>query len=154
MTYRIPGRVWSFMENIQDTTYDFVLVLRQMYTEQILREKLESIGADYYKGYECVGFQCDENKPPSSHAVAATFKECDTGNSITLQRYSFYHPSTMQEYYYSPSKANTLSVRTAVEASFADMQSFLSKVIAQMISGCALTDLSKPICRSIDPMGM
>lgn len=41
-----------------------------------------------------------------------------------------------------------------VEASFADMQAFLLKVTAQMISGCALTDLSKPICHSIDPMGM
>ncbi|KAJ5123319.1 hypothetical protein N7448_009416 [Penicillium atrosanguineum] len=81
----IPGRVWSFMENIQDTTYDFVLVLRQMYTEQIFRDKLESLGADYYQGYECVDFQCDENKPSTSQAVVATFKESDTGRIITLK---------------------------------------------------------------------
>ncbi|KAJ6113611.1 hypothetical protein N7523_006928 [Penicillium sp. IBT 18751x] len=83
----IPGRVWSFMENIQDTTYDFVLVLRQMYTEQILRDKLESVGSDYFQGYECVDFQCDENRPSASQAVVATFKESETGRTITLKRY-------------------------------------------------------------------
>jgi phenol 2-monooxygenase len=84
---RIPGRVWSFMENIQDTTYDFVLVLRQMYTEQIIREKLESIQAEYYQGYECVGFECNDSTSSTKHAVVATFKESGTGRAIRLKRY-------------------------------------------------------------------
>ena len=52
----LPGRVWTFMENIRDTTYDFALVLRQMYTEAILREKLEEVGAAYFQGDEVCGF--------------------------------------------------------------------------------------------------
>lgn len=75
------------MENIQDTTYDFVLVLRQMYTEQIIREKLESVEAEYYPGYECVGFECNDNTSSTSHALVATFKESDTGRAIRLKRY-------------------------------------------------------------------
>lgn len=36
------------MEIIKDTTYDFVLVLRQMFTEKVLREKLHGVGGEYY----------------------------------------------------------------------------------------------------------
>ncbi|KAF7533285.1 hypothetical protein G7054_g7217 [Neopestalotiopsis clavispora] len=68
----IPGRVWTFMENIKDTTYDFTLVLRQMYTEAIFREKLESIGAAYCQAAECIDFEIDDGAPKDSHVVTST----------------------------------------------------------------------------------
>ncbi|KAJ5670349.1 uncharacterized protein N7477_005712 [Penicillium maclennaniae] len=78
-----------------------------MYTEQILRDKLESVGADYFPGYECVDFQCDENKSSANQPAIVTHYET----------------------------ANTLLAWMVVEVLFVDMQAFLSKVTAQMISG-------------------
>ncbi|KAJ6021068.1 hypothetical protein N7540_006572 [Penicillium herquei] len=75
----LPGRVWTFMENIQDTSYDFVLVLRQMYTEQILRDKLSSIGVAYYQATECIDFHSDEE------GVISTFKNRATGQTFNIR---------------------------------------------------------------------
>ncbi|KAJ5611780.1 hypothetical protein N7528_008885 [Penicillium herquei] len=75
----LPGRVWTFMENIQDTSYDFVLVIRQMYTEQILRDKLSSIGVAYYQATECIDFRSDEK------GVVSTFKNRATGQTFGLK---------------------------------------------------------------------
>ncbi|KEY71705.1 hypothetical protein S7711_02934 [Stachybotrys chartarum IBT 7711] len=81
----IPGRVWTFMENIRDTAYDFTLVLRQMYTEAILREKLESIGASYYQGIQCTDFTTDPSASPDSHAVTSTFVDKKTDRTFQLK---------------------------------------------------------------------
>ena len=82
----LPGRVWTFMENIRDTTYDFALVLRQMYTEAILREKLEEVGAAYFQGMKCVGFEIDENAGPDAHAVTSTFADKGADETFKLKR--------------------------------------------------------------------
>jgi phenol 2-monooxygenase len=74
------------MENIKDTSYDFTLVLRQMYTEAILREKLDSIGAPYYQSIQCIGFEVDESAPPNSQAVTSTFTDKTTQRSFKLKR--------------------------------------------------------------------
>lgn len=74
------------MENIRDTTYDFVLVLRQMYVEAILREKLEAIGADYYSGAQCIEFNVDEDAPQDTHCVTSTFIEKKSGEPFHLNR--------------------------------------------------------------------
>lgn len=81
----IPGRVWTFMENIKDTTFDFTLVLRQMYTEEILREKLKSVGVSYYQGMECVGFDCDPNKAPDGFPMTSTYQNAVTGETFYLK---------------------------------------------------------------------
>jgi phenol 2-monooxygenase len=39
-----PGRGWSFMENMKDTKWDFALVLRQKYQEEIFRSALKKHG--------------------------------------------------------------------------------------------------------------
>jgi phenol 2-monooxygenase len=74
------------MENIRDTTYDFALVLRQMYTEAIFREKLEAVGASYFQGMQCVGFGVDENAGPDAHAVTSTFTDKRTEKTFKLKR--------------------------------------------------------------------
>ncbi|RDW78529.1 uncharacterized protein DSM5745_05381 [Aspergillus mulundensis] len=81
----IPGRVWTFMENIKDTAYGFTLVLRQMYTESILREKLQSVGATYHQGTECVGFECDEGTAPDGYAMTSTFRNAATQETFHLK---------------------------------------------------------------------
>ncbi|KAL4739618.1 FAD binding domain-containing protein [Aspergillus similis] len=81
----IPGRVWTFMENIKDTTYDFTLVLRQMYTEAIFREKLQSVGAAYYQGIECVRFDCDQDTAPNGFPVTSTFRNAATEETFRLK---------------------------------------------------------------------
>ena len=82
----LPGRVWTFMENIRDTTYDFALVLRQMYTEAILREKLEEVGAAYFQGMQCVGFEVDGNGGSDAHAVTSTFADKGADETFKLKR--------------------------------------------------------------------
>jgi phenol 2-monooxygenase len=74
------------MENIKDTAYDFTLVLRQMYTEAIFREKLESIGASYYQAIKCIDFQVDESAASDSHAVTSTFTDKRTERTFKLKR--------------------------------------------------------------------
>lgn len=74
------------MENIRDTTYDFALVLRQMYTEAIFREKLEAIGATYYQAVQCTDFLVDESAPLNSHAITSTFLNKKTGRIFKLKR--------------------------------------------------------------------
>jgi len=73
------------MENIKDTTYDFVLVLRQMYTEAIFREKIESVGASYYQAIQCIDFQVDESAPLDSYAVTSAFTDKRTERTFHLK---------------------------------------------------------------------
>jgi phenol 2-monooxygenase (NADPH) len=74
------------MENIRDTAYDFTLVLRQMYTEEILRQKLEAVGASYYQAVECTDFAVDEEAARDGHAVTATFRDKKTQKILQLKR--------------------------------------------------------------------
>jgi len=74
------------MENIRDTTYDFALVLRQMYTEAIFREKLEDVGASYYQGMQCVDFEVDEDAGSDAHAVTSTFINKRMDKTVRLER--------------------------------------------------------------------
>lgn len=75
------------MENIKDTTYDFVLVLRQMFTEKILREKLTKFGVEYYQGIECVDFTLNESTSLDDYPVTSKFVEKATGKGFELKRF-------------------------------------------------------------------
>ena len=80
-----PGRVWTFMENIKDTNYDFTLVLRQMHTEAILREKIAAIGASYHQSVECLDFQVDASAPLGAPGVTSTFTNRKTQRTFKLK---------------------------------------------------------------------
>ncbi|PYI06511.1 2,4-dichlorophenol 6-monooxygenase [Aspergillus sclerotiicarbonarius CBS 121057] len=58
---QFPGKVWTFMEKIDGTVFDFALVLRQMFTEEILRERLDRKKMVYYDCMECVGFEVSQD---------------------------------------------------------------------------------------------
>lgn len=74
------------MENIKDTVYDFALVLRQRYTEAILREKLASVGAVYHSSMECVDFEIDGSASLDSHAATSRFVNPKTGTQMVFKR--------------------------------------------------------------------
>jgi phenol 2-monooxygenase len=74
------------MENIKGTTFDFALVLRQMYTEAILREKLEAVGGVYYPSTECISFDMDELAPHGTHGITTKFVNTKTHEAMTIIR--------------------------------------------------------------------
>lgn len=73
------------METIKDTTFDFVLVLRQMFTENILRQKLDETGAEYHQGVECVDFTVDQTA--GDYPVTSKFLNSTTGDNFELKRW-------------------------------------------------------------------
>lgn len=83
---RLPGRVWTFMENISDTNYNFTLVLRQMYTEAILRERLGEFGDFYHSATQCTDFEIDESAALGSYGVTSTFKDQRTQKTFKIRR--------------------------------------------------------------------
>lgn len=72
------------MENITGTAFDFALVLRQMYTEAILREKLQTVGAAYYPATECVDFDIDSDME-NTYPVTVTCIDQRTQSNKTLK---------------------------------------------------------------------
>lgn len=75
------------MENIKDTAFDFVLVLRQMHTEDILRDKLRSVGAVYRESTECTGFEIEDGvASPDAYPVKSFFTNKKTQEKIVLRR--------------------------------------------------------------------
>lgn len=74
------------MENIRDTTYDFTLVLRQMYTEEIIREKVEALGATYLPSVQCTDFVVDDSATEEEYGVTTTFKDVKTEKTFKIKR--------------------------------------------------------------------
>lgn len=74
------------MENIQNTTHNFVLVLRQMYTEAIFRERLDAIGASHYQATECIDFAIDESVQAGNYPITSTFVNSKTGQNFEVKR--------------------------------------------------------------------
>ena len=76
------------MENIKDTAFDFVLVLRQMHTEDILRDKLRLVGAVYRESTECTGFDIEDGLTSSeNYPVKSFFTNTKTQKKIILHRF-------------------------------------------------------------------
>ncbi|OAA58436.1 pentachlorophenol 4-monooxygenase [Niveomyces insectorum RCEF 264] len=81
----IPGRVWTFMENMSGSAFDFTLVLRQMYTEGILREKLDDNDIPLFQGIECIDFTVDAAAAPIDDAVTSTMLNRKTKEQYTVK---------------------------------------------------------------------
>ncbi|KAH8703576.1 putative 2,4-dichlorophenol 6-monooxygenase [Talaromyces proteolyticus] len=82
---QVPGRVWTFMENIKGTVFDFALVLRQRYTEAIFREKLKSVGAVYFASTECTGFEVNDAASLDEYGVKSYWVNTKTQEKMTLK---------------------------------------------------------------------
>lgn len=74
-----PGRGWSFIENMKDTKWDFALVLRQKYQEEIFRQALKKEGVELETPWELKSMQVDEHVTTGGHKVLAELSNPETG---------------------------------------------------------------------------
>ncbi|KAJ0426794.1 FAD binding domain-containing protein [Aspergillus carlsbadensis] len=77
----IPGRVWNFVENVEDTRFGFAVMLRQSFIENALRRRLEEVGVTLCVQTECVGFEVDEGQG----LVASVLRDLRSGTEYTMQ---------------------------------------------------------------------
>ncbi|KAF2183832.1 3-propionate hydroxylase [Zopfia rhizophila CBS 207.26] len=75
----VPGRGWSFMENMKDTKWDFALVLRQKYQEEIFRKALKQHSIDLHAPCALVAVETLDNVGPNGYKVVATIEDRTTG---------------------------------------------------------------------------
>ncbi|KAF2710742.1 3-propionate hydroxylase [Pleomassaria siparia CBS 279.74] len=73
-----PGRGWSFMENMKDTKWDFALVLRQKYQEEIFRQALKRHGVELNTPFALIDIEVLENVGPNGYKVLATIENTTT----------------------------------------------------------------------------
>lgn len=60
---RVEGRGWNFLEHIQDTFFDFALVLRQKYVEAVYRDACEREHVPVHAPAAVTDIQVDESLP-------------------------------------------------------------------------------------------
>lgn len=80
----VYGRGWSFMEGMKDTAFDFALVLRQKYQEEIFRNATAKLGVVVEAPVELKAVDVDENAPCGQHRVAATVENSETKASSQI----------------------------------------------------------------------
>jgi phenol 2-monooxygenase len=74
----IEGRGWYFMENMKDTVWDFALVLRQKYQEEIFREHLRELGVKLEAPVELIDVSILESAT-DGFKVSATLRDGASG---------------------------------------------------------------------------
>ncbi|KAF2097609.1 FAD/NAD(P)-binding domain-containing protein [Rhizodiscina lignyota] len=74
----VQGRGWSFMEQMKDTVWDFSLVLRQKYQEEIFREQLKKKGVALESPMGLVAVEVDERLRFGEYRVTATLEDGNT----------------------------------------------------------------------------
>ncbi|KAH9218954.1 FAD binding domain-containing protein [Leptodontidium sp. 2 PMI_412] len=80
----VQGRGWSFMENMKDTQWDFALVLRQKYQEDIFRRRLKELGVSLEAPVELTDVKVDESVSQGGYKITATTKDGVTGVEETI----------------------------------------------------------------------
>lgn len=139
------------MEGIKDTEYDFALVLRQRYTEDILREKLDSVGVPHSQATECIDYEIDEGAPLDSHGVTSTFEDKRAGGTFALRRYSCCFK--VRQKLTDAAIVNTSLAPMAPAVLFVQTLEFRLKAILLKTYGSVSTGLLKPTCRLLVHMG-
>ncbi|KAI1191858.1 FAD binding domain-containing protein [Nemania serpens] len=71
----VHGRGWSFINDMKDTAFDFPLVLRQKYQEEIFRNALRRCAVEVEAPAELVRFDDDKTVLESHHAVSAIVQD-------------------------------------------------------------------------------
>jgi phenol 2-monooxygenase len=80
----VEGRGWYFMENMKDTQWDFALVLRQKYQEEIFRRRLREEGVELEAPVELVSIDVDEKMAQGGYKITAMTKHGMTGTEETI----------------------------------------------------------------------
>jgi phenol 2-monooxygenase len=81
----VHGRGWYFLENMKDTQWDFALVLRQKYQEEIFRRRLKELGVALEAPVELIGVDVAENMPSDGYRITATVKNGLSGDISTIK---------------------------------------------------------------------
>ncbi|KAI0390627.1 FAD binding domain-containing protein [Xylariaceae sp. FL0594] len=78
---------WSFMSRMNDTEYDFALVLRQRFQEEVYREALKSRGVVVEAPVEFIGaeFSSDDDGNGGEYGVTARVKNISTGEEESIR---------------------------------------------------------------------
>ncbi|KAI1806985.1 3-propionate hydroxylase, partial [Daldinia bambusicola] len=77
----IDGRGWSFMKHMKDTTFDFALVLRQKFQEEIFRNVLRQHDVHVSAPIELITASVDANIPTGDHKVTAVLLNHSSGTT-------------------------------------------------------------------------
>ncbi|KAF2734884.1 FAD/NAD(P)-binding domain-containing protein [Polyplosphaeria fusca] len=125
-----PGRGWSFMENMKDTKWDFALVLRQKYQEEIFRQALKRHGVNLDAPFALISIETLDTVGPNGYKVIATVE-----NGVTKVK------STIKCKYLIGADGGSSSVRRAMDIPF-DGSSSADKWVR--VDGVIETDLPKP----------
>jgi len=80
-----PGRGWSFMENMKDTKWDFALVLRQKYQEEVFRQALRKHGVELESPWELKDISTLETTDQSGYKVLAILENPSTELKRTIK---------------------------------------------------------------------
>ncbi|GAD93330.1 3-(3-hydroxy-phenyl)propionate hydroxylase [Paecilomyces variotii No. 5] len=84
----VQGRGWAFMENMKDTVWDFALVLRQKYQEEIFRQALKKNGVDLEAPMKLIDVTIDDTVQLGGYRVIATIQNELSGSlSVVKCRY-------------------------------------------------------------------
>ncbi|KAL3471357.1 FAD binding domain-containing protein [Aspergillus californicus] len=81
----VPGRVWNFVENVDDTVFDFGIMLRQQFIEESIRARLEEAGSKLQCAVECVAFEQSDEPDEDGKYITATLKQVETGENYTVK---------------------------------------------------------------------
>ena len=81
----VSGRGWSFMEEMRGSVWDFALVLRQKYQEEVFRQALLKEGIALEASVECVDVSVDESVEVGGHRIIVVMKDCATGEDQTVK---------------------------------------------------------------------
>ncbi|KAI1491044.1 FAD binding domain-containing protein [Biscogniauxia mediterranea] len=81
----VHGRGWSFLHDMKGTAFDFPLVLRQKYQEEIFRAAMRPLGVEVEAPVELTAVTVDEAAPPGSHRVTALVRDHATGAEHALR---------------------------------------------------------------------
>ncbi|KAI2471361.1 FAD binding domain-containing protein [Annulohypoxylon bovei var. microspora] len=81
----VPGRGWSFMNKMNDTIFDFTLVLRQRFQEEIFRIAMEKYNVQVEAPFDLTTASIDENIPTTGYRISAVLLDHSNGAYETVR---------------------------------------------------------------------
>ncbi|KAJ5597585.1 Monooxygenase FAD-binding [Penicillium hordei] len=80
-----PGRVWDFVENIEDTSFDFGIMPRQQFIEKTIRIRLEAAGVKLHSPCKCVNIEKTDEPDADGYYITATLRDMTTREEYTVK---------------------------------------------------------------------
>lgn len=81
----VKGRGWYFMENMKDTAWDFALVLRQKYQEEIFRNRLREEGIELKAPVELIKVDILDSATEGGFSVSVILKDGVSGATSIIK---------------------------------------------------------------------